>query len=520
MNWKTWKLKAHILAVPFGAVLSLWAGGCHSSEYYHRQVYADRLASYEAWHRSRTQPAETTASVEGKLTLQDAVKVALLYNKPLQAVLKEKEVARGRVVESYSEVLPKVSAIGSYTRLDEVGGFNIGGQNVSIGELDNYSVDLQVRQPIFHGGAISAALRSARLFSCLTEETIRSQVQATIFNVASAYYEALLARRLYEVNKDAVESARVHLRDVEVKRGQGVASDFDVLRAKVDVSLLEAEMVEQENRLHLAKARLLKVMGVSQESNVEFADRLSYEPLKPVLEEAVRIAQLNRPDLYQAELRIHSQEEAVRIAKSRYWPQVDLLFTQTWARPDPHTSADRWGNRWLAGIQVEVPILDGLRREGRLMQEKAALERRKIELKQAEEQTLLEIRQALLSVRDAEKLVESQRLNVERAKEALRLAEAGYREGVNSEVEVIDARAALTRARGLYYQALYAHIMARLALQRAMGILGPRAGEPYEGGKVSIRPGEIGEFTAPSKPGSSGLNGGSDAPPAGKKGEH
>jgi len=241
----------------------------------------------------------------------------------------------------------------------------------------------------------------------------------------------------------------------------------------------------------LAKTRLLKAMGVSQETEVELADELSYEPVRPILDEAVRIAHLNRPDLYAAELGVRLQQEAVRIAKSRYWPKVDALFTQGWSRPDPHTSTDDWGRNWTAGVQVEIPIFDGLRREGQLIQEKATLRKRKVELLDAEERALLEIQQAMLSLRG---------LNLERAKEGLRLAGVGYRQGINTEVEVVDARAALTRARGLYYQAIYAHTVARLALQRAMGILGPPAGDRAVPKEPPVRPAHIEQFAPAPRP--------------------
>jgi hypothetical protein len=65
---------------------------------------------------------------------------------------------------------------------------------------------------------------------------------------------------------------------------------------------------------------------------------------------------------------------------------------------------------------------------------------------------------------------------VEAASEAYRLVTIGAREGINTELEVLDARAARTAAQGIYYEALYRHIAARLSLQRAMGILGPPPG--------------------------------------------
>lgn len=462
--------------------------GCSSSAAIHRSISAARCSAYAEWREARSSEAEALPVLSGRLSLQDALKIALAWNKPLRAALEDREVARGRVLESYGEALPSVLAAGSYTRLDELQGFKVGTQRIYLGDLDNYSADLVVRQPLFRGGAVSAALRAARVFSYLTEETVRAQIQATIFEVASAYYEALLAEKLYQANQAAVESAQAHLAEVQSKFSQGLASRFDVLRAEVDVSNFKAEAIRELNHLHLSKTRLLKAMGVSQETEIELADELRYEPAKPLLEEAVRVAHLNRPDLYIAEATVRLQEEAVRIAKSRYWPVVDATFTYGWAYPDPHTRIREWNDRWAAGVELQFPVFDGLRREGRLIQERAALERRRIELREAEERAALEVQQALLSLRDAEEFAESQSLNLQRAEEGLRLAEVGFREGVNTEVEVLDARAALTRARSLYYQAIYSHTMARLSLQRAMGILGPRAGDRSAPEEIEVRP--------------------------------
>jgi len=84
---------------------------------------------------------------------------------------------------------------------------------------------------------------------------------------------------------------------------------------------------------------------------------------------------------------------------------------------------------------------------------------------------LFELTKALLSIEDAEEFVASQRLNLTRAEEGSRLADVGYREGINTQVEIIDAQAALTKARAFYYQAVYSHIVAKLDLQKAMGTL-------------------------------------------------
>jgi outer membrane protein TolC len=176
-----------------------------------------------------------------------------------------------------------------------------------------------------------------------------------------------------------------------------------------------------------------------------------------------------------AELGVRLQNEALIVAKSKYWPQVNAVFTEEWTKPDPHDpTINEWGNAWSAGLQMSYPLFDGFGREGRVKEEKARLKQRNYELMDVEERTVLEIHQSIVSIRDAEEFVTSQKLNLDAASEGLRLAEVGFKEGVNTEVDVIAARSAKTRTQGLYYQAMYDHIIARLELERAMGILTPQ----------------------------------------------
>ena len=110
------------------------------------------------------------------------------------------------------------------------------------------------------------------------------------------------------------------------------------------------------------------------------------------------------------------------------------------------------------------------------MQERDKLRRTKIDLSDKEERALFELQSAILSLRDAELFVDSQKLNREHASEGLRLASIGYREGINTEVEVIDARSAYTRAQANFYQAVHGHVVARLLFMKAVGLLGPEMG--------------------------------------------
>jgi outer membrane protein TolC len=414
--------------------------------------------------------------ISGKLSVQDCLKLALANNKSLQRTTQEREIARGERLKSYSAILPGVGLTGEYRRLDEVTSFEIdtpaGKEKIQFGDVDNYSTGLMVTQPIFAGGSIAARLNSAKLFSLLTDETVRAAVQDVVYAAEHAYYDVLLSQHLVEISTDTVRSAKAHLDSVKQKRQGGIASDFDVLRAEVELSNFQAELIQNKNAINISKAMLIKTMGVSQDSDFVLSDELTYVPSKVAMEQAVEAAYRNRPDLLGKEFDIRVQREQLKIARSRYLPVISGYYSNTWSKPDPHTMMlIEWGHAWQAGLTATLPIFDGFSREGQIVSQKARLKQAQIGLVDAEETALFELTKSQLSIENAAEFVESQRLNLTRAREGLRLAEVGYREGTNTQVEMIDAQAALTTAQANYYQAIYSHVIAKLDLQKAMGTL-------------------------------------------------
>jgi len=265
----------------------------------------------------------------------------------------------------------------------------------------------------------------------------------------------------------------------------------------LEVSTVKADLIRQRNERSRALTALYRAMGASQRSDVELTDTLTYTPMEPTLEQAVQVAFTNRPDVISGELDVRLQKEILMGLFSDYLPKIEGWALTGWAKPDPHNSMkDHWNDQWQAGLRLTWILFDGLSREGGIIQQKAAARQSAIALSDTEQRLLEEVKNAILDLADADELVQSQQRNLEQANEALRLVQVGAREGVNTELEMLDAQSALFRARGLYYQALYSHVTARLALQRALGIMGPPPGDgqvPKEAPPLGV----IKEFAKP-----------------------
>ena len=457
---RAWSLAAVVVAV--------WLGGCMSERAVYEEIYQNRQHAYEQWKKAREGHEGAQTVLKGELNISSAVLIAMGNNKELQAITTDKDAASGRLMEAYSGLLPKLDARGSYTRVDAVSA--PGG--VAVGALNNYQAELVLTQPIFHGGAIWAGIRGAKVFSYLTDQKVATTVQEVVNQVRRGYYDVLLGQELVSVSQGDADVAKAHLSDVEKKKAAGVSSQYDMLRARVDVSNVEAQLIERQSAVHVAMTTLLKTLGVSQESLVELTDRLEYQKVTPDIEEAVKTAYRERPEILQAELIIRLDREALKEAWAGFLPRLDASYARTLAKPDPHDATrDEWGRSWNAGLTLDWPVFDGLATMGRVRQAKAGLQKAVIELAGAEEQVLLEVKQAMFDLEDADKLVASQADNLERAREALRLVKAGYDAGVNTELEMLDARQALSQSQALYYQAVYKYEVAKLGLQRAQGLL-------------------------------------------------
>lgn len=482
----------------------LMMSGCVTQRSIQEDIKQTHEEAYHEWQREKELSADTTAResslsvddasktetqpvVTGKLSLEDALKLALLYNRDLERVVEEKEFAEGQILSAYGNVLPTISVSGTYTRLEDVNAFEVGGNRIQLGALDNYSATLSVTQPLFAGGSLGAGLRAAKYYEALTDENIRTQAEQTLYQTQSLYLQSLLLQEQLDVSKERVELSKAALGDVQNQQKFGTASEYNVLRAQVDLANARTQMININNSLEQTLSQLFITMGVSQQSNISLDDSLSYEPADWNEEEAVQTALLNRPDLAGSKLTVELQEESVRSSYSSYFPTVSAYFDNSWGRPNPAVQTlDEWGRIWNAGISVNWPLFS-LNREGTIKQQKSTLRQQQITYLSMREQVLFEVHSAILALENAREAVEAQKLTLDQAREGLRLAKAQFKEGTIGQVALLDAQQSLTEAQFNYFSSLHDHALAKLDLNRATGQLSVEVSEETKDAVPIIR---------------------------------
>jgi len=409
-----------------------------------------------------------------KLSLDDAIKMALKQNRSVQIADEKVVAARGKYVESRSGALPKLDFTSTYTRLAPVPGVTLprafGGGEIKMGYADNYDLKLSLSQSIFSWGKVQNGTRAAGDQVKSSQEDSAKTRQETIASVTKAYYGVLVTQEFIRVSEEALARVQEQERVVRKRYEAGTVSKFDLLRTQVQVANTKPQVEKAHDGYEMTLLALKNLIGVPLDSPLELSGSLSYEPMTVDVKSATQTAVDKRPDLKSLAYQKKALEHTLSIAKAGLRPNLSLAATYNYKRPGP-SGEDKWGQSATASAILYTPLFDGFATSGRVAQTASGVRQLEIAQKQAEEGVALEVNSAVLALREAQANIESQKENVDLAKESLRIGKVRYDSGLITNLEILDAELAVTQAETNYLQALYDFQAARVNLQKAMGTL-------------------------------------------------
>lgn len=419
------------------------------------------------------------------LTLDQAVTRAVATSEEVRAARAQQALAESQVVQTRAGAFPQLNATVSYNRTlaSIFDGISLGGpvdEDVEIPEDDapvlpfgrpnTWVAGLSVTQPLYSGGRISAGLRIASNVRRAAELEVLEAEADIALQVKSAYLQAVLAQDLVGISEEAYALANAQLEQVELFQQQGTASQFDVMRARVERDNLEPAIVEAANAQRLAELNLKRLINLPAEQPLDLLT-----PLEPVMaevdREALREALVERPALEALEEVVEAREGAVRVARAARLPSVGGSANFAYqAFPEDIVPTDAtWMRDWSIGFQVSIPIFSGFRTTGAIQQANAELVQAQLQRDQVREGLEVEMEAALGEFEAARAQIEARQSTVEEARQTLELAELRFATGLTTQLEISNARLLLEQARVNEAQALYDYLNTLARLERVSG---------------------------------------------------
>lgn len=342
----------------------------------------------------------------------------------------------------------------------------------SVPTLHRYGPSLALAYVLYDFGARAASIDAQRYQLIASLLSNNRTLQDVIAEVEAAHFALLGAKAQVEALAQLEISLRASLDAADVRLRGGLVSRADQLRARA--ALAEATLARQAAQRDQAKAEaaLKQAAGIAQTQALV----LDWEIVPPTaLEASVLLADLlaeaqrQRPDLQALQAAAASARLEAERARAARWPSLSLAANtgRTFFLEDDRVPSTTYS----AGVNLSVPLFDG----GRLAAQARAAERDAERLQaEAESQRSLVARAVVEAYHDvlhAQAQREGVAVQFDSASESAQAAEARYKAGVGSLLELLTAQAALARARQSAAQADSEWLAAFSRLNHALGRL-------------------------------------------------
>ena len=412
-----------------------------------------------------------------RFTLQDAVRLAMKQNPELKTARLDVKKSDARVQEAWGNALPSLDISGTYTRTLKApiffASFNDQPVEIEMGFPHSLNMALTGKQILFNA-AVIAGVGAAHVYSEMARDLYESKQLETVTKVRKAYYTALLAREVVNMMHSSLQNAEDNLKNVLLMRKQGIVSEYDELRASVQVENLRPEVIRSENNYALSLDAVRSTIGMEKDENFDVADSLALETIDDsLIAGAENLAIGSNPNLGAMNRQIDLNGAITTAERSNYLPTIAAFgqYQYQAAKTDINFSTRDLISSTQVGLTVSMNIFEGLQTRSRV--EQAQLEQQKsVEQKVSLERTVRTgIHSVVGNIRQARKRIEAQERTVESAERGYKIVTARFLANAATQLEVNDAQLALTQAKLNRVQAVYDYLTSAADLDQLIGRL-------------------------------------------------
>ena len=415
------------------------------------------------------------------ITLEESLQHALSHNEGLLIAREELDKSRQRVRQAVADVLPQFDITMQYTRNWLLPTFFFetpeGQQQFTVGAHNNLIGTVGIRQPLWGGGKSFSALSAARLFRQFSMEKVRAAKHQLHTRIETAFYDLLLAGELTRVSNSSVARARANFRRVENLREAGRVSDYDLLRAQVQVAELLADSISTENARILADLAFKNQIGL--DPNEPVTPRGAFREKSHLLATSnemglIDLSMQMNPIVRQYRLEVEMRQHAESIAQAESRPTIDLIVNGQWQAQKNKFDfvKDDFRQSWFSGIAINLPIFDGFRTGAQVAQTRSDTRQSELVQKQTERDVRFNVLKAWRTFLEVRARKSAQIQAVDLARRGLQIAESRYENGVGTQIEVIDGQLTLQRAESELARAKRDLAVTLVHLELSVGILG------------------------------------------------
>ncbi len=401
-------------------------------------------------------PAQTPPppSASARISLDDAIRMALLHNHALQAL-------RSTIQQSMAE------QITANLRPNPVLGLDA--QFLPIFQPDKFSSDYIDQQAQFDAGVSylfergkkrQRRLQAARDATAVVKSQVSDSERQLVFSVGQQFVDVLLAESTLEFAQQDLGSFQKTV-DISNERYRvGDMSEGDLLKIKLQLLQFQNDVFAAKLSKLQALSALRQLVGFeSVPDDYDVEGKLGYEPVHGDLQSLKSLAALNRPDLRAAQQSVVAAES--QLALQRANGKMDITGTFDYS----HTAGTSAGSFFYS---MPLPIFN--RNQGEIERAQYAITQARESASETTQQVSTDVAQAYANLRTNDQIIQLYLGGyVDQARQSRDISEYAYRKGAASLLDYLDAERTYRTNQLAYRQALASYLLALEQMRQAVG---------------------------------------------------
>ncbi len=378
-----------------------------------------------------------------------------------------KEAASKEADTEAADAKPRDTGTGTGTSTGTGTGAAVAPSVAAGGKINNAAARVSVAQYLDVFGLLSAARGAQNDVRDFYTFDIQRLQNETALAAKNLFFNLLLTQSQLATQEEQVRFAEENVRITQNRLSQGIVSRFDVLTAQTALSTAQQILISAQDSRDLAQADLSYLLGT--DPDVPLA--LVTPPLPPLtqtvdLRQSTQTALTRRPEIRQANANIEESRRLVRLAGSTLLPTISLV-----ASGNQTTTASITSPKSFATVtaQVSLPLDDGGATRSRVRSARLDVQTQQITLAELQSNVSLEVRQAVLNIRNGQAQVGAAQTGVAQAQEAVRLAYLRYQGGLGTFLDILNALAQLAATRNNLSSAEFFYQVSLAQLVRSLG---------------------------------------------------
>jgi outer membrane protein TolC len=412
------------------------------------------------------------------LSLDEAINLAIEKNADLKIAELELNKSEEKLREARSGLFPKIDINGQYQRnifkpvIFLPSGSPLG-ETLEVGSDNSLTAAAQLSMPLF-SWSLYKGIGLASDALAITQENYRSIKNKVVGDVKKAFLAVILTRETKNVMQQSLRNAEDNFENVKKLTNAGTLSDYDLLRAEVQVENLKPTVLQMENNYTLSLEALKVAIGLDANQNIDIVGDMEFtEPYQiPSKQDIIDELITNNPQIAILDNQVKLNDQNITLEESGHFPTLAAFAAyqyQTQANDVIKVLDYEFIKTFYVGLQLQIPIFNGFKTTSRVSQAEIGLSQSLEQKRNFTEAVKTQALSILYRIEQAVKRIEGQNKTVSQAAEGYEIAKRRLANNIAIQLEVNDAELALRQAKLNRLQAIYDLKVAEADLETVLG---------------------------------------------------